>query len=59
MIFGNRANRGQTPIRGNLSFDLRNSAFDAKPYSLTGESIDKPSYAQITFNASVVSPSAK
>ena len=53
MIFGNRANRGQTPIRGNLSFDLRNSAFDATPYSITGEQLDKPSYAQSNFSASV------
>ncbi len=53
MIFGNRSRRGQTPIRGSLTFTLRNSAFDAKPYSITGENIDKPSYAQSNFSASV------
>jgi hypothetical protein len=48
--FGNRRQRGQEPIRGALSFNLRNSALDARPYSLTGQTVEKPSYAQSRFS---------
>jgi hypothetical protein len=46
MVFGNRGGRGRETFRGNLSFSLHNSALDARPYSLTGQTVAKPSYAQ-------------
>ena len=48
---GNR--RQQSDLRGSAYFSLRNSALDAKPYSLSGEPTPKPSYAQARFGASV------
>ena len=48
--FGNRARRGQQGYHGSLSFSLDNSALDARPFSLTGETVPKPSYAQSRFN---------
>jgi len=47
--FGNRRNRGREGIRGAAFFSLRNSALDARPYSLTGQTVEKPSYAQSRF----------
>ncbi len=47
--FGNRAGRGREAIRGSAFFSLRNSALDARPYSLTGQTVPKPSYAQSRF----------
>lgn len=44
---GNRRQRNE--IRGSLYFSLRNSALDARPYSLTGQTVAKPSYAQSRF----------
>ncbi|HYM09246.1 MAG TPA: TonB-dependent receptor [Bryobacterales bacterium] len=46
--FGNRNNR-RGAIRGAAFFTLRNSALDARPYSLTGQTVAKPSYAQSRF----------
>ncbi len=48
--FGNRARRGQQGYHGSLSFSLDNSALDARPFSLTGETVPKPSYAQSRFS---------
>lgn len=47
--FGNRRNRNRETIRGAVFFTLRNSALDARPFSLTGQTVDKPSYAQSRF----------
>jgi hypothetical protein len=48
--FGNRRRRGQQPlIRGMAYVQLGNSAFDARPYSLTGQNFDKPDYSQNRF----------
>ncbi|MBI3666266.1 MAG: carboxypeptidase regulatory-like domain-containing protein, partial [Acidobacteria bacterium] len=47
--FGNRANRNRDALRGAAFFSLRNSALDARPYSLTGQTVPKPSYAQSRF----------
>ena len=45
--FGNRRRRGQQPlIRGMAYVQLGNSAFDARPYSLTGQTFDKPDYSK-------------
>ena len=48
--FGNRRNRRPEGIRGAASFNLRNSALDARPFSLSGQTMDKPSYAQNRFS---------
>ncbi len=48
-MMGNRRNAGRDSIRGAAFFGLRNSALDARPYSLTGQTVDKPSYAQSRF----------
>ena len=47
--FGNRARRGRNSLRGAVFFTLANSAFDARPFSLTGQTVEKPSYAQSRF----------
>ena len=48
--FGNRANRGRQGYHGSLSFSLDNSVWDARPFSLTGQTVPKPSYAQSRFS---------
>jgi hypothetical protein len=47
---GNRRQRNQ--IQGSVYWSLRNSALDARPYSLSGQPEAKPSYAQSRFGAS-------
>ena len=54
--FGNRANRARDGLHGGAFFSLRNSALDAKPYSLTGQNILKPSYAQTRFGGTIGGP---
>ncbi len=56
--FGNRIARGREGIRGGLFFSLNNSALDARPYSLTGQKIEKPSYAQSRFGINLGGPLA-
>lgn len=56
--FGNRIARGRESIRGGLFFSLNNSALDARPYSLTGQKIEKPSYAQSRFGLNLGGPLA-
>lgn len=48
--FGNRRRRGRDAIRGMASFSFSNSALDARPYSLTGQLVPKPSFATARFN---------
>jgi hypothetical protein len=47
---GNRSNRGREGFHGGGSFTLRNSALDSSPYSISGQPILKPSYAQSRFS---------
>ena len=49
---GNRMNRPQ----GMINFSLRNSIFDARPYSLTGAEQKKQSYANERFGATLGGP---
>ncbi|MCS7315887.1 MAG: TonB-dependent receptor [Bryobacterales bacterium] len=56
--FGNRIARGRETVRGGLFFSLNNSAFDARPYSLTGQKVEKPSYAQSRFGLNLGGPLA-
>jgi hypothetical protein len=44
--FGNRRPRAQAGIRGMISYQIGNSALDARPYSLSGETFGKSDYAQ-------------
>ncbi len=43
-------------MRGNISYTLGDSAFDAKPYSLNGLALAKPSYVQNRFSATLGGP---
>ena len=54
--FGNRINRGRNSIRGMVTYSLHDSAFDARPYSLTGLKADKASYSQNRYGVSVGGP---
>ncbi len=54
--FGNRSRRVNSRIRGTASLSLRNSALDARPLSLTGQSLAKPSYAQSRFGFAAGGP---
>jgi hypothetical protein len=45
--FGNR--RGPTAIHGMAYFTLQNSALNAKPFSITGQDVPEPAYAQSRF----------
>lgn len=52
MVFGNRSGRGRETFHGAFFFSLDNSALDARPYSLTGQAVSRPSYAQARFGFS-------
>ena len=56
--FGNRIARGREGLRGSLFFSLNNSALDARPFSLTGQKVEKPSYAQSRFGLVLGGPLA-
>ncbi len=43
-------------IRGSVSLDYRNSVFDARPYSLTGQEIPKLPNSNVNFNFNVGGP---
>ncbi len=55
-MFGNRAGRGQQGLRGALTYTFSNSALDARPFSLTGQTVEKASYAQNRFGATIGGP---
>ena len=55
-VFGNRSSRGRGGLRGMAFFTLGNSALDARSYSLTGQTVDKPSYASSRFGISLFGP---
>jgi hypothetical protein len=48
-IIGNRVNRGRSQIRGSAFLSARNSVFDARPFSLTGQNTDQASYSQYRY----------
>jgi trimeric autotransporter adhesin len=43
-------------LRGTLTYSYRNSVFDARPYSLSGQNQDKPSYNQNNFSFMIGGP---
>ena len=49
-FFGNRANRARDQIHGMLSFTISNSVANARPFSLTGQDVPEPSYAQTRYS---------
>src|SRR5581483_8687788 len=53
--FGNHR-RGQPAYMGSLYMNLNNSALNAAPYSLNGQALPKPSYAQSRFGVSFGGP---
>jgi hypothetical protein len=52
--FGNR--RQANEIHGQLSVRVDNSALNAKPFSITGQDISQPAYAQSRFSLAVGGP---
>jgi hypothetical protein len=56
MAFGNNRRNARMRYRGNLSFDLGNSVWDAKAYSVTGAQTDKPAYANAHANIMLGGP---
>jgi hypothetical protein len=55
--FGNRAGRrGAQGIHGQVFYAIGNSAFNAKPYSLTGQNLGEPSYGSHRFGLNVGGP---
>jgi len=54
--FGNRSRRNSLPIRGMAWMQFRDSAFDARPFSLSGQTLVKPDYSQTRFGVSAGGP---
>jgi hypothetical protein len=52
--FGNR--RRTQVVQGSAYFTVRNAAFDARPFSLSGQLLPKPSYAQNRFGFTAGGP---
>jgi hypothetical protein len=52
--FGNRRRANQ--VHGMLSYEFGNSAVNAKPFSITGQEMEQPSYAQNRFSAVIGGP---
>ena len=51
--FGNGRRDRRMQYNGNLAFILDNSVWDAQTYSVTGNHVDKPAYANARFNQGV------
>lgn len=54
--FGNHRNRVRGLYNGGIGIILDNSALDAKPFSLTGQSTPKPAYNDVTGMATLGGP---
>jgi trimeric autotransporter adhesin len=54
--FGNNRRGQRSLYNGNLGFTFDNSAFDARPYSLTGQDTPRPAYSNFTGLASFGGP---
>lgn len=48
-MIGNRTGKGMNSIQGGAFVTLRNAALDARPYSINGQNVPKPSYANSYF----------
>lgn len=56
MAFGNNRQSPRMRYRGHISFDLGNSVWDAKSYSVTGAETEKPAYANARANIMLGGP---
>ncbi len=56
VAFGNSRRNQRAQYMGNLSFNLNNSALDARVFSVTGAAVDKPSYANARIGFMVGGP---
>lgn len=59
MMFGGPGGRGRfniNRVHGNISYTIGDSAFDAKPYSLTGQDLPRPNYLQNRYSISLGGP---
>ncbi len=55
--FGNRRKRGaREGLRGSAFVTARNSLFDARPFSLTGQTLEKPSYSHYRYGYTAGGP---
>jgi trimeric autotransporter adhesin len=54
--FGNARNLGQGLYHGGIGFKVENSAFDARPFSLSGQDTPKAAYNRVTGVATVGGP---
>jgi hypothetical protein len=50
------ATKKQNQIKGNVLYTFRDSAFDASPYSLSGQPLNKPGYSQSRIGAAAGGP---
>jgi len=50
------ATKPQNQIKGNVLYTFRDSAFDASPYSLSGQPLNKPGYSQSRLGAAAGGP---
>ena len=55
-FIGNRARRSANQIRTQIFFTARNSAFDARPFSLNGQTQAKSSYANNRYGLNIGGP---
>ena len=54
--FGNRRRNQQPQIRGRATFSLNDSAFDARSYSINGQSVAKPEYSRARYGIGLGGP---
>jgi len=57
-IFGNRVNRWRDKARGSFSASLRHSSLDARPYSASGQEVEKARYSTTRAGVSLGGPLA-
>jgi hypothetical protein len=50
------ATKQESQIKGNVLYTFRDSAFDARPYSLSGQPLNKPGYQQSRIGAAAGGP---
>jgi hypothetical protein len=54
--FGNRRRSAQPALRGMATYQVGNSAFDAAPYSFSGQDVGKPAYGTNRFGVMLGGP---
>jgi hypothetical protein len=56
VAIGNRQRRARDQLRGGANLTLRNSLFDAAPYSLNGQQLQNPDYSQNRYGFTIGGP---